>query len=76
MTDIAAPLNALRIAVAEVEALAVLAGHAFDDANWHGADQQPVERMASVLGVIARSAASANAEAPSESARLAARASV
>ena len=59
MTDIAAPLHALRIAVAEVEALAALAVHAFDDADWHGGDQQLVERMASVLGVIARSAASA-----------------
>jgi hypothetical protein len=58
MTDIAAPLNGLRIAVAEVEALTALAVHAFDDADWHGADQQIVERMGSVLGVIARSAAS------------------
>jgi hypothetical protein len=55
MTDIAAPLNALHVAVAEVEALAV---HAFDDADWRGGDQQLVERMASVLAVIARSAAS------------------
>ena len=57
MTDIAAPLDALRIAVAEVEALAAMAVQAFDDADWHGADQQPAERMASVLGVVARSAA-------------------
>ena len=59
MTDIAAPLHALHVAVAEVEALAALAVHAFDDADWHGGDQQLVERMASVLGVIARFAASA-----------------
>jgi hypothetical protein len=59
MTDIAAPLNALRIAVAEVEALAAMAVHAFDDSDWSGADQQLVERTASVLGVIARSATSA-----------------
>jgi hypothetical protein len=43
MTDIAAPLNALHVAVAEVEALAALAVHAFDDADWHGGDQQLVE---------------------------------
>ena len=58
MTDIAALLHALHVAVAEVEALAALAVHAFDDADWHGGDEL-VERMASVLGVIARSAASA-----------------
>ena len=57
MRDIAAPLQALHVAVAEVEALAALAMHAFDDADWHGGDRPFVERMASVLGVIARSAA-------------------
>ena len=59
MMAIAAPLDALRVAVAEVEALAALAVHAFDDADWHGTDQQLLERVASVLGVIARSAAAA-----------------
>ena len=59
MMDIAVPLSALHVAVSEVEALAALAVHAFDDADRRGGDQQQVERMASVLGVIARSAASA-----------------
>lgn len=49
-------MDALRIVVAEVEALVVLAVEAFDHADWRGVDPHLIERMASVLGVIARSA--------------------
>lgn len=59
MTDVAGHLDELRIAVGETEALAALAVESFDRADWEGADQLLVERTAYVLGVIARSAATA-----------------
>jgi hypothetical protein len=59
MSDVAACLDALRIVVAEVEALVSLAVDAFDTADWRGVDPHTIERMASVLGVIARSAGAA-----------------
>lgn len=59
MTDIASELDQLRIAVAEVEALAALIREGFDRADWRGADGLVVERMGHVLGVLATSAMSA-----------------
>jgi hypothetical protein len=59
MSDVAACLDALHIVVAGVEALVSLAVEAFDNADWRGVDPHLVDRMASVLGVIARSAGAA-----------------
>jgi hypothetical protein len=59
MTAVAAQLDELRTAVGEVDALAALALESFDRADWSGADPQLVERTAYVIGIIARSAASA-----------------
>jgi hypothetical protein len=58
-SDLAKHLDAVRISVGEVDALASLAVRSFDDADWRGADSILVERMAYVLGVVARSATAA-----------------
>jgi hypothetical protein len=60
MTGVAlAHLDELRIAVGEVDALASVALSWFDDGDWNGADPALVERAGHLLGVIARSAATA-----------------
>jgi hypothetical protein len=56
-TDIAAHLDALRIAVGKTEALAAVAVESYDRADWSGADPLQVERMAYLLGAIAEAAA-------------------
>jgi hypothetical protein len=59
MSQVAMQLEELRDVVGEIDALAALALESFDHADWSGADQLIVERMAYVLGMIARSAATA-----------------
>lgn len=59
MSPLATQLNELRDVIGEIDALAALALESFDHADWSGADQLIVERMAYVLGTIARSAATA-----------------
>src|SRR5262249_47959337 len=57
MTAVAAQLDALRLAVGEVDAIAAVTLKWFDDEDWSGADQLLVERAGFMLGVIAKSAA-------------------
>jgi hypothetical protein len=52
-------MDRLRIAVSEADAVASVTAEAYDRASWNGADQEQVERFASLLGLIARSASSA-----------------
>lgn len=52
-------MDRLRIAVSEADAVAAVTAEAYDRASWRGADQEQVERFASLLGLIARSASSA-----------------
>jgi hypothetical protein len=59
VTDVAARPDELRLVVGEVEALAVVTVAWFDDEHWSGADPVLVERAGYLLGVIARSAATA-----------------
>ena len=57
MSAVAAELDALRIAVAETEALAAVTVEAYDRQDWD--DSLHVERMASLLGLLSRSASGA-----------------
>lgn len=57
MTDVAAQLEEMRLAVGEVDAIAAVTLKWFDDEDWSGADSILVERTGFMLGVIARSAA-------------------
>lgn len=59
MSQVAMQLDELRGIVREIDALAVPAPESFDHADWRGTDQLIVERMAYVLGTIARSAETA-----------------
>lgn len=59
MSDVAARLDELRIAVGEVEALAAVTIESYDGQDWSGADPLQVERLASLLGLISRSATAA-----------------
>lgn len=59
MSDLAAPLDQLRIALGETEALAAITAESYDRQDWDGADPLHVDRIASLLGLIARSAAGA-----------------
>jgi hypothetical protein len=52
-------MDALRIALGEVEAVAATTAESFDRADWGDADPLHVDRMASLLGLIARSASGA-----------------
>ena len=54
--DLAAQLDALRIAVGKVAALAEVAVESYDHADWRGADPALVERTAYLLGSIAEAA--------------------
>jgi hypothetical protein len=47
MTDVAAQLDKLRIAVGETEALAAVTAESYDRQDWSGADLLHVERLAS-----------------------------
>ena len=57
VSDVAAHLDALHIAVGKTEALAAVAVESYDRADWSGADPLQVERMAYLLGAIAEAAA-------------------
>ena len=57
MTDVAAQLDEMRLAIGEVDAIAAVTLKWFDDEDWSGADSILVERTGFMLGVIARSAA-------------------
>lgn len=59
-SDHGSQLDELRDVVGEIDALAALAVDSLDDTEWRGADRLLVKRMAYVLGMIARSAATAS----------------
>jgi hypothetical protein len=59
MTDVAAQLDALRIVVGETEAIAAVTAESYDRQDWTGADPIHVDRLASLLGLIAKSASAA-----------------
>lgn len=59
MTNLAAQLDTLRIAVGEVDALAAVTVESFDNASWCGTDPLQVERMAHLLGTISKAATTA-----------------
>jgi hypothetical protein len=61
MTDVAGELDQLRIAVGEVDALAAVTAESYDRQDWSDADPLHVERLASMLGLIAKSASVAMA---------------
>jgi hypothetical protein len=58
-TDIAARMYSLRVAIGEIDALVAVVVAAYDDGDWHGTDPLQVERMAYLLGVIAKAATNA-----------------
>jgi hypothetical protein len=57
--DLPARLDALRIAVGEVDVLASVTTDVYDSADWSGSDPEVVDRVACLLGLISRSATSA-----------------
>ncbi len=59
MTAVVTQLEQLRDIIGEIDTLAAFTLDAFDHADWSGADQQLVERVAHALGMIARTAATA-----------------
>ncbi|HEX8108131.1 MAG TPA: hypothetical protein VF516_10415 [Kofleriaceae bacterium] len=58
-SQVAEPLDDLRIALSEVDVLTTLTKAAYDDADWSGADPAVVDAMATLLGLIDKSASSA-----------------
>jgi hypothetical protein len=61
MTNIAAPLDDLRIALSEVDVLAALTRAAYDDVDWTEHDSAVVEAIATLLGLIEKSSFAAMA---------------
>ena len=61
MTGVAEPLDELRIAIGEVDVLATLTAATYDREDWVGSDPDVVEGVASLLGLIKKSAATARA---------------
>ncbi len=61
MSSGAEPLDELRIALGEVDILATLTAGAFDAEDWIEPDPDTVEGVASLLGLIKKSAAAAKA---------------
>jgi hypothetical protein len=61
MTDVAAHVDDLRIAVGETEALAAITAELYDRQDWSGADPFHVERLACLLGLLSKSATAAMA---------------
>ena len=59
MSDVAGELDQLRIALGETEALAAVTAEAYDRQDWDDADPLHAERMASLLGLISKSASDA-----------------
>ena len=58
-SDLSARLDALRVAVGEVDTLASVTTDVYDGADWSGSDPEVVDRVACLLGLISRSATSA-----------------
>jgi hypothetical protein len=58
-SDLTVRLDALRVAVGEVDVLASVTTDVYDGADWSGSDPEVVDRVACLLGLISRSATSA-----------------
>lgn len=54
--DIAAEMDALRIAVGKVDAIAAAAEEMFDNTIWRDADPLHLDRMAHLIGAVSESA--------------------
>jgi len=61
VSRVAGEMDALRIALGEVDVLATLTAGAFDAEDWVDPDPDTVEGVASLLGLIQKSAAAAKA---------------
>ena len=61
MTAVADEMDQLRIAIGEVDVLAALTAAAYDAADWCESDPDVVEAIATLLGLISKSAAAAKA---------------
>jgi hypothetical protein len=61
VSAVVAPLDDLRIALGEVDVLATLTAGAFDAEDWVDPDPDTVEGVASLLGLIKKSATAAKA---------------
>jgi hypothetical protein len=61
VSDLAAPLDDLRIALGEVNILATVTADAYDSDDWDESDPDIAEGIASLLGLIKKSAMSAMA---------------
>jgi hypothetical protein len=61
VSRIAGEMDALRIALGEVEVLTTLTARAFDTEDWVDPDPDTIEGVASLLGLIKKSAAAAKA---------------
>jgi hypothetical protein len=59
VSDVAVELDGLRITIAEVEVLSTLTASAYDSADWSDADPAIVDQIATLLGLIAKSASAA-----------------
>src|SRR5262245_2544 len=61
MTSLTRTMDELRIALAEVDVLAIVAAEVYDRDDWVRPDSVLVERVASLLGLISKSASAAMA---------------
>jgi hypothetical protein len=61
MSDVAGELDQLRIALGEVNILATVTADAYDSEDWDESDPDIAEGIASLLGLIKKSAAAAMA---------------
>jgi hypothetical protein len=61
VSDLAAPLDDLRISLSEVDVLTALTTAAYDDGDWGDADPAVVDRIGTLLSLIEKSATTAMA---------------
>jgi hypothetical protein len=59
MTGIAEPLDDLRIALGEVDVLSILTAATYDEADWTDPDPGAIDAVATLLGLIKKSATAA-----------------
>ncbi len=59
MTDIAEPLDDLRIALGEVDVLSLVTAATYDQADWADPDPGAIDAVATLLGLLKKSATSA-----------------
>ena len=59
MSDLAMPLDQLRIALSEVDVLSMLTEATYDQADWTDPDPEIVDAVATLLGLIKKSSGAA-----------------